>query len=112
MTDLMKRVLSAAQESAPSWLAERQAAGREAWQASDMPTRKTESWKYTSIHALNRDFEVAEPSAASKDELGFDYPYLGGCKLVFVDGFLRQDMSRMDIPRGVEVVRFGDSNIK
>ena len=110
MTDLMNRVLAAAQESTPTWLAERQAAGREAWQASDLPTRKTEAWKYTSIHALNKDFAVAEPSAASKDELGFDYPYLGGCKLIFVDGFLREDLSRMELPDGITLVRFSDAN--
>jgi Fe-S cluster assembly protein SufD len=110
MTDLMHRVLDAAGGAAPDWLRDRQAAGRSAWAASELPTRKTEDWKYTSLHKLNRDFEVAEPSAATKSELGFDYPNLGSTRLVFVDGFLREDMSQRDLPAGVKLVRFSDAD--
>jgi Fe-S cluster assembly protein SufD len=110
MTDLMGRILDAASDAAPEWLQERQASGRAAWAACDLPTRKTEAWKYTALHALNRDFSVAEPSAATKSELGFDYPSLGGCKLVFVDGYLRADLSRMDLPEGLGLTRFADAD--
>jgi Fe-S cluster assembly protein SufD len=110
MTDLMSRVLDAASDAAPQWLQDRQADGRAAWASCELPTRKTEAWKYTSLHTLNRDFEAAEPSAATKEELGFDYPYLGGAKLVFVDGFLREDLSRMELPTGIELLRFADAD--
>ena len=112
MTDLMQRVLTATRHSAPGWLAERQALGREAWHASELPTRKTEAWKYTSIHALNRDFAAAEPSAAGKAELGLDYPSLGGCRLIFVDGFLREDLSHMALPAGAQLLRFPEADEK
>ena len=110
MTDLMERILDAASDAAPDWLQERQAGGRAAWAECDLPTRKTEAWKYTSLHPLKQDYSVAEPSAASPAELGFDYPELGACKLVFVDGYLREDLSRMDLPDGVKLVRFADAD--
>ena len=110
MTRLMNRILEAAGDDTPEWLAEHQASGREAWAASELPSRKTEDWKYTSLHALNLEFEAAHPSAASKEELGFDYPYLGGAKLIFVDGYLREDLSRMELPEGLELVRFSEAS--
>jgi Fe-S cluster assembly protein SufD len=110
MPDLMNRAIDAASANAPQWLQERQSVGRKVWAEAELPTRKTEAWKYTSLHALNRSFDSAEPSAASKAELGFEYPYFGGCKLVFVDGYLREDLSRIDIPAGVQLVRFADAD--
>ena len=110
MLDLMDPILDAASANAPQWLQERQSAGRKVWTEAEFPTRKTEAWKYTSLYALNRSFDSAEPSAASKAELGFEYPYFGGCTLVFVDGHLREDLSRIDIPAGVQLVRFADAN--
>jgi Fe-S cluster assembly protein SufD len=110
MPDLMNSILDAASANAPGWLQERQSAGRKVWAKAELPTRKTEAWKYTSLHALNRSFDSAEPSAASKAELGFEYPYFGGCKLVFVDGYLREDLSQIDIPAGVQLVRFADAD--
>ena len=44
MPDLMHHILDAASVAAPQWLSERQAAGRKAWSASALPTRKTEAW--------------------------------------------------------------------
>ena len=110
MPDLMSRTLDAASANAPQWLQERQSVGRKIWAEAELPTRKTEAWKYTSLHALNRSFDSAEPSAASQAELGLEYPYFGGCKLVFVDGYLREDLSRIDIPAGAQLVRFADAD--
>ncbi|MFT6285403.1 MAG: Fe-S cluster assembly protein SufD [Alcanivorax sp.] len=110
MLDLMNPILDAARANAPDWLQERQSAGRKVWAEAELPTRKTEAWKYTSLYALNRSFDSAEPSAATKAELGFEYPHFDGCKLVFVDGHLREDLSRIDIPAGVQLVRFADAN--
>jgi Fe-S cluster assembly protein SufD len=110
MPDLMHHIFDAASVAAPQWLSERQTAGRKAWAATALPTRKTEAWKYTSLHALNDDFAVAEPSVASKAELGLSYPDLGGCQLVFVDGYLRDDLSNMTLPAGVELIRFADAD--
>jgi Fe-S cluster assembly protein SufD len=110
MTDLMGPILDAAGAAAPDWLRERQAGGRAAWADCDFPTRKTEAWKYTSLHALRQDFSVIEPSPVSAAELGLDTPALGACKLVFVDGYLRDDLSTMDVPEGIKLVRFADAD--
>jgi len=110
MTDLMNRILDTASGTGPHWLQERQTSGRKLWAAAELPTRKTEAWKYTSLYALNQGFASAEPSKASKADLGFEYPYFGGCKLVFVDGYLREDLSRMETPPGVDLVKFTDAN--
>ncbi len=110
MTDLMNRMLDIAGGTGPAWLQERQASGRKLWAAAELPSRKTEAWKYTSLYTLNRDFASAESSTASRAELGFNYPYFGGCQLVFVDGYLREDLSHMETPRGVELVRFTDAS--
>lgn len=110
MPDLMHHILDAASVAAPQWLSERQNAGRRAWAASAMPTRKTEAWKYTSLHRLDADFAVAQPSVASQAELGFEHPALGGSKLVFVDGYLRADLSCLALPEGVELIRFADAD--
>jgi Fe-S cluster assembly protein SufD len=110
MPDLMKQTIDAASANGPQWLHERQSAGRAIWAQAEMPTRKTEAWKYTGLQALNRSFDSAEPSAASEAELGFEYPHFGGCKLVFVDGYLREDLSEIDIPTGVQLVRFAEAD--
>ena len=110
MPDLMNNMLDAASASAPQWMQERQSAGRKVWAEAPLPTRKTEAWKYTSLRALDRSFDSAEPCVASEAELGFEYPYFGGCKLVFIDGHLREDLSTMDIPAGAQLVRYADAD--
>ena len=36
------------------WLAAQREAARAQWLGASLPTRKTESWKYTSLEALNQ----------------------------------------------------------
>lgn len=97
-------------QEAPAWLRERQEAGQHAWQASSWPTRKTEDWKYTSLHALDREFTVATRSEANREQLGLNVPALGGTMLVFVDGFFREDLSNLVQSEGLELVRFRDAS--
>lgn len=110
MPDLMNQTIDAASANAPQWLQERQSTGRAVWAQAALPTRKTEAWKYTSLRALDRSFDAAEPSEASAAELGLDYPHFGGPTLVFVDGYLREDLSQIEIPAGVQLVRFADAD--
>ena len=52
MPDLMNQTIDAASANAPQWLQERLSTGRAVWAQAELPTRKTEAWKYTSLHAL------------------------------------------------------------
>ena len=110
MSNAMNILLDAGQAAAPDWLGTHRAAGRRAWLAQSLPTRKTENWKYTNLLPIQRDFAPAQPSTAPKTELCLDWPDLGGCRLVFVDGFLREDLSRPALPQGIELVRFSEAN--
>lgn len=102
--------IPAAQQNPPAWLRDHQRAGQTAWQAASWPTRKTENWKYTSLHALNRDFSAATASQANREQLGLDMPALGGSMLVFVDGFYRDDLSTLVDVEGLELVRFSEAS--
>lgn len=104
MSDFIRGLLVA--QGGPEWLEARREAGRAQWSASQKPTRKTEAWKYTSLHKLEREFSVAEPGAAAAAEL----PDFGGQRLVFVDGFLQDGASELVLPDGVSLVRFADAD--
>ena len=109
MTDFMGKLLQTVQ-AAPAWLQDRQAAGRELWSASPAPTRKTEAWKYTSLHPLDREFVAAEPNPVNPAALNIALPTLGGSRLVFVDGYWCEDLSLLELPPGVQLLRFLDAD--
>jgi len=98
-----------ASNDSPDWLRDRQQAGQNAWQTAAWPTRKTEAWKYTSLHALDREFSAATRTEANREQLGLNMPALGGNMLVFVDGFFRADLSNISQADGLELVRFCDA---
>ena len=102
MADLMQALL--VETTAPDWLAPVRERGLSRWRESHQPTRKTEAWKYTSLHALDRDFVAAEADR----EFSGDLPELGGARLLFVDGQLRGDIPVL--PEGVSLVRFADAS--
>jgi len=106
MTDFMGRLLDSVDSAQSPWLQERQAAGRAAWAEARTPTRKTEAWKYTSVHALDQDFATA-PSAAAIEP---DLPALGSTRLVFVDGTYRAELSSAELPAGAELVPFAEAD--
>jgi Fe-S cluster assembly protein SufD len=106
MTDFMGRLLDSVASAESPWLADRQEAGRTAWAEARIPTRKTEAWKYTSVHALDQDFGTA-PSAADAE---VDLPALGSTRLVFVDGIYRAEFSTVELPAGAELVPFSEAS--
>ena len=110
MTDFMQQTLDRAAEQAPAWLQDWLQDGRGRWQASDLPTRKTESWKYTSIHALRQPFAPAEASSMALADVAVQLPELGGYRLVFVNGHYRPELSGAELPAGVSLVRFADAD--
>ena len=95
-------------QAAPAWLSERRALGRDRWSASHSPTRKTEAWKYTSLHALDRPFEAVGEPATPEGDLAL--PDFGGSRLVLVDGHPSDALSSVDLPQGMELLRFSDAS--
>ena len=109
MADLLTPQLNA-ESPVPDWLQARRLAGRAAWESSELPTRKTEAWKYTSLFALQQPFMAARESAESAEELGLELPQLAGSRLVFVNGFWREDLSDIWPDAAIELVRFSEAD--
>ncbi|TXS94148.1 Fe-S cluster assembly protein SufD [Parahaliea maris] len=109
MSDFMQQPLAAAAKLAPVWLAAVQERGREQWQATTLPTRKTEAWKYNNLQALQQRFTAVDREAAPR--LGkLNYPQLAGSTLVFADGQFREELSRVELPAGARLVRFSEAD--
>lgn len=109
MADLLAPLLSS-EAPTPDWLQARRLAGRVAWESSCLPTRKTEDWKYTSLFALKQPFTSASESSESAQEIGLDLPQLSGSRLVFVNGFWREDLSEIVPDAAIELVRFSEAD--
>ena len=87
-------------------------AGAQAFAAMPFPTRKTESWKYTSLHALtkqdfNQPVDVANASSASVD---FAIEGLDAVELVFVNGQFQSGLSSNEQLDGLQLVRFSEAS--
>ncbi|MAC34172.1 MAG: Fe-S cluster assembly protein SufD [Haliea sp.] len=110
MSDFMQQPIREAPELAPAWLRPLQQRGREAWQQTPFPTRKTEAWKYTSLQALQQRFVAADRDSASTDVSDIEFPQLGGPTLVFTDGHYSPALSSRELPDGLSVVRFAEAD--
>jgi Fe-S cluster assembly protein SufD len=110
MPDFMRLSLDSAAASAPPWLQDYLRAGRLRWEASALPTRKTEQWKYTSLQALQQHYVPAGEGATVLAEAGVDLPAFGGFRLVFVNGRYAAEYSDGTLPRGISLVRFADAD--
>ncbi|MCC5856389.1 MAG: Fe-S cluster assembly protein SufD [Idiomarina sp.] len=64
------------------------------------PTRRTEAWRYTSLHALEN---LALPAAVSEDVSAPVVAGLDSIDLLFVNGELRTDIGAIAWPEGVRV---------
>ena len=56
----MQQIVADAAQHGPQWLQKVQAPARTSVQASSLPTRKVESWKYTSLRALREDYQPVD----------------------------------------------------
>ncbi|MEM8561668.1 MAG: Fe-S cluster assembly protein SufD [Pseudomonadota bacterium] len=110
MLDFMRKPLDHAAANAPPWLADIVSAGRMRWEASSMPTRKTEQWKYTSLQHLQGSYAPANDGRVELAEAGLELPDLGGFRLVFVNGHFSPESSDTELPEGVNLVRFADAS--
>lgn len=111
MSGFMQQIVADAAQQGPQWLREVQAPARTSVQGISLPTRKVESWKYTSLGALREDYRPAIRGVTAPAELpprlreGF-----GGPRLVFVDGVFETTLSTLDLPAGIRVCRFADAD--
>ena len=109
MSDFMQQALDGAAAAAPLWLQDWQGAGRQRWEASVLPGRKTEQWKYTSLRSLQRDYSPASSGSVMLAEAGIDLPDFGGSRLVFINGHFCPEHSATELPDGVKLVRFAEA---
>ncbi len=110
MVDFMQQALTAAATAAPAWLQDIQDRGRDAWNGTRLPTRKTEAWKYTNLQVLQQTFAAPSREAAKANVSDINLPQLGGPTLVFTDGLYRAELSSTELPAGLTLVRFADAN--
>jgi Fe-S cluster assembly protein SufD len=106
----MHQTLAAAAPDAPEWLVPQREMARRAWDATSLPTRKTEQWKYTSIAALEHDFGSGRPVELSAASVAPLLPELDALRLVFVNGHFAPSLSSGELPAGLSVVRFADAD--
>lgn len=110
MMDFMRQSLDSAAGKAPPWLRDYLQSGRVRWEASSLPTRKTEQWKYTSLQALQAAYSPASAGAMALTEAGVELPHFGGFRLVFINGHFSDEYSDSELPEGVSVVRFAEAD--
>lgn len=88
-----------------AWLDALRSQGIESFRTHGLPNRKVESWRYTSVSALEKYGFAPQAGAAPLDALpeGAALAVEGACRIVFVNGRLRADLSDLDaLPEGVE----------
>lgn len=92
------------------WLDELRAKGASAWNAFSFPGRKTEDWKYTSLHTLAKR-DVFSNSLRPKELASLSLiENLDANKLVFVNGVFDASLSEMSPQNGVQLVRFSEAS--
>jgi Fe-S cluster assembly protein SufD len=83
------------------WLRDLRAQAIERVRQLGLPTIRNERWKYTNLSSLAAvPFEPAAADSRS-GSLGPLPAMIGGCRIVFVDGSYRADLSAGPLPRGV-----------
>jgi Fe-S cluster assembly protein SufD len=90
------------------WLRDLRAEAIERVRQSGLPTIRNERWKYTNLKSLAAvAFAPASDAAASiaPDRLP---SIAGACRIVFIDGWYRADLSTNTLPQGLSIASFAD----
>jgi len=111
MTNFMEQPLERAAVAAPPWLKDYVQAGRARWDASPMPTRKTEQWKYTSLQSLQTGYAAPSDGAMELADAGIELPRFDAYRMVFINGHFCPEHSDAEMPSGVSIVRFADADV-
>lgn len=111
MAERMHHKLAAAAPTVgPGWLEDARDRARRAWEATALPTRKTEQWKYTSIAPLEQDFEAGRAVDLEAAQVAPLLPALDALRLVFVNGHFAPALSDSELPAGLRLVRFAEAD--
>ena len=103
---LDRDALAGALRLQPEWLAAAQRAAADSLAREGLPPARNEAWKYTSLRALEqRKPTVGDADAATRaiDASTFLLPGVEGNRLVFVNGMLREDLSRRSGSAGLSL---------
>ena len=96
-----------------SWLADVRDAGATAFGETGFPGRKTEAWHYTSLAQLKKTDFAADPEPMPVEQASLPalvYGRESTCRLVFVNGAFRPDLSTIaDLPGGATLVSFREA---
>ena len=87
-------------------------AGAQVFADMPFPTRKTESWKYTSLHALTKQNfnQAVDVNNASHASVDFAIDGLDALELVFVNGQFQTVLSSKETLDGLQLVRFSEAS--
>jgi Fe-S cluster assembly protein SufD len=90
------------------WLRDLRAQAIERVRELGLPTIRNERWKYTNLSSLAA--VAFEPAAADSSSVspGQLPSIIGGCRVVFVDGSYRADLSTGSLPRGVALTSLAE----
>lgn len=88
------------------------AGGASAFAAMPFPTRKTEEWKYTSLHALTKQNfnQTVETVNVMTSAVDFTIDSLDAIQLVFVNGQYQAGLSSIESVEGLQLVRFSEAS--
>lgn len=94
----------------PDWLATHRAQALAHFQKAGFPHRRVEAWRYSDLsRAVTADYAPATPSTDAC-EVDATFAPLTPYRLVFVNGFMRADLSdASDLPAGVTLQSLNDA---
>lgn len=111
MTDFHKGLL-AVNNAKSTLLTALNESGKESFLQQQIPTRKTEAWKYTSLNALTSNEEgygrLATQFSVEGLEALSEIPTLNAQRLVFINGQFSKELSSSE--NFTNVVRFSEAN--
>ncbi len=86
--------------------------GFELFNAADIPTRRIEDWKYTSVARIfNDNYKISPKTTITQSDVDqYSIPELDVYKIVYVNGHLDTSKSELDdIPSGLQVLQLSDA---
>ncbi|RUO69524.1 Fe-S cluster assembly protein SufD [Idiomarina ramblicola] len=100
MSQWLNHVLERA-STVDDWLSPVRAQALDTLKQQQWPTRRTEAWRYTSLHSV-ADLELKTATGSATAEAPM-IEGLNSLDLVFVDGQLSTDISKLKLPTGVTI---------